>query len=235
MWAEVFNELSRLLSYLRSGLFTGVGNSVSIVWTIWGWNDWSAGAIAFEKHFILIAKTMKIYSDHDISETMDMEVYTIKNELSTWRPEPDSDVILWSFYDTIVLEMIENILHCIVQWSFFFFFFYRGFQAPMQMILLIIVHYLFPFSSLPMRFWSLLWERFRPTEAEDTLVDDFMTCSWESPYWRLIFNKTVKGFCMPKLVVLVQNKQHQNGNESLRIYEFSDVMFSRVWLPVISA
>lgn len=122
MWAEVFNELSRLLSYLRSGLFTGVGNSVSIVWTLWGWNDWSAGAIAFEKHFILIAKTMKIYSDHDISETMDMEVYTIKNELSTWRPEPDSDVILWSFYDTIVLEMIENILHCIVQWSCFFFF-----------------------------------------------------------------------------------------------------------------
>lgn len=74
-----------------------------------------AGAIAFEKHFILIAKTMKIYSDHCISETMDTEVSVIKNELSTWRPEADKDVFLCSFYDTIVLEMIENILQCIVQ------------------------------------------------------------------------------------------------------------------------
>lgn len=163
-----------------------------------------AGAIAFEKHFILIAKTIKIYSDHCISETMDTEVSVIKNELSTWRPEADKDVFLCSFYDTIVLEMIENILQCIVQWFFF---------QMIQMILLIILHYPFPFSSHPMRFWSLLWERFRPTEAEETQVDDFMTYSWESPYWRLIFNKTVKGCACQKPVVLVQIKQHQNGNE----------------------
>ena len=58
---------------------------------------------------------MKIYNDHVISETMDMEVSIIKNELSTWRPEADKDVLLCSFYDTVVLKMIENILQCIVQ------------------------------------------------------------------------------------------------------------------------
>lgn len=53
------------------------------------------------------------------------------------------------------------------------------------------------------------WERIRPTEAEETDVDDFMTCRREIQYSWVVPNKTIKGYACQKTVSVVRKQKRK--------------------------